>query len=295
MSEVDSSPENPKIPENWDIPRDLVNNPKSKAIQVDEKERLAAFAIAGKRRMYNYQKPADVMYYHDFIFDREGKLKASRKNHGFKTIIELNGEQKIEYWFYEEDKDPSVYKILSTEIYFTPVFLDEKKYLINRSLGAFKYPGSGDLTAAMLGNVFEGYQEKSFIYSPQPQLIIRGGDVVEITNEIWPMSRKYPDNAQPIPKDFTYIDKEGKESFRVEWRSEEGYFILSQKHIPSGILKTLKAPLKLDMEKVSEAAYSKPPYGKERIVGQDRLVVPWRNIDRLVGAGLSYSYPSPKT
>ena len=36
MSEVDSSPENPKIPENWDIPRDLVNNPKSKAIQVDD-------------------------------------------------------------------------------------------------------------------------------------------------------------------------------------------------------------------------------------------------------------------
>jgi hypothetical protein len=52
----------------------------------------------------------------------------------------------------------------------------------------------------------------------------------------------------------------------------------------------------LDMQKVEEAVYSRPPYPKERIAGKDRLIVPWRNIDRIVGASLSYSYlpPNPK-
>lgn len=88
-----------------------------------------------------------------------------------------------------------------------------------------------------------------------------------------------------------------KKLFTVAWGMQESerekipILVVSQTHIPSGIVKTLRAPLKVDYDKVVGAALSKAPYPKDE---RGRLIVPWANIDRIVGASLSYSYPPQK-
>lgn len=94
------------------------------------------------------------------------------------------------------------------------------------------------------------------------------------------------------------VDKDRKQVFEIEFGEESDReehkrqsFFISQKHIPTGIIKILRAPLRIDLQSIAEILNSKPPYNKEGVRGKERLVVPWTNIPQMVGAGISYSYP----
>lgn len=101
-----------------------------------------------------------------------------------------------------------------------------------------------------------------------------------------------------------FVNKEGKKEYLVSWGTEveeDGngdkvpFFVVIQSHFNAGNEETrriIRSPIQIDMEKVKSAVLSKPPYPKDE---KGRLVVPWTNIDRIVGASLSYSYPPPKS
>ena len=91
------------------------------------------------------------------------------------------------------------------------------------------------------------------------------------------------------------FNKKGELVFRVNSEVEElegeKSLVVYQTHIPTDIVKILRAKIRINKQKIYDAIFSRPPYDKERKVGKDRLIVPWRNIDGIVGASLSYLHP----
>jgi len=302
MSEIDSSPEIPKIPENWKFPER--DQPDLKPVQIDNDARFLAFTVPDGRGLKSVE----------YFFNREGEAV------GYYRIPFLSGaagiavtsDCKTQYVI------PSMLSGTAPENIYVLFKKAESKlgtFATGDRLGAVFYH-QGELSSIQVDPVFlERPEEEDSIESPKYQLsIINSGvllSLIDRQNDYFHGRRKFTmdnfviDSETKKAKDKVEVfEKNGKEVFEIKWEIREGdreegrkeSLVVSQTHIPSGIIKTLRAPLMLDMQKVEEAVYSRPPYPKERIAGKDRLIVPWRNIDRIVGASLSYSYlpPNPK-
>lgn len=104
------------------------------------------------------------------------------------------------------------------------------------------------------------------------------------------------------PNKIKFTDADGKDIYYIEWRigeirwpqrdnsvAVEGTLVVERTHVPSKTIQTLTLPLSFwpNFDRLRTILLSKPPYKKDE---NGRLVVPWRNIDRIVGASLSYSY-----
>lgn len=165
---------------------------------------------------------------------------------------------------------------------------------------------SGRLSSVCLGRHFISIAgEENYLSSPV--LIIGQYSQESLRNGNWQinLSEGLPVNNPFVVSDITerqvVFNQDRRPIFKVEWgiqksglegeRGNVDLLSVSQIHIPTGIIKILRAPLGLDVEKVSEAIFSRPPYPKDE---RGRLIIPWRNIDRIVGGMLSYSYPPPK-
>lgn len=164
---------------------------------------------------------------------------------------------------------------------------------------------SGRLSSVCLGSYFIGIAgDENYLRSPMfiigqfSQESLRSGNWELNFSEGWPVNNPF---AVSDITERQVVFNQGKEPiFRVEWgiekfglereRGNVDLLSVSQTHIPTGIVKTLRAPLELDVEDVSGAVFSRPPYPKDE---RGRLAIPWGNIDRIVGASLSYSYPPP--
>jgi hypothetical protein len=93
------------------------------------------------------------------------------------------------------------------------------------------------------------------------------------------------------PGETVFLDRTGKEKrFLVEWNiaSDQGsdeqevnFLVITETHILSGEKQIIRCPIWLNHERVKDAVYGS---GLE-----------WRNIDRIVGASLLYSYPPPQS
>lgn len=104
---------------------------------------------------------------------------------------------------------------------------------------------------------------------------------------------------QDQPNKLVFVNKEGKREYEIVWdkvmeKNIDGdevlFFVVTQSHIEGDEekgVKILKTPIQIDMKEVKSAVLSEPPYSRKN----NRLVVPWRDIDRIVGASLSYRYP----
>lgn len=73
--------------------------------------------------------------------------------------------------------------------------------------------------------------------------------------------------------------KTGNGLFEYNWREEKGFIILSQKHVRSKTTRILQVPLHVDTGKVEELL----------LTGLS-VDTPWRKMDEIVGASVSYSY-----
>jgi trehalose-6-phosphate synthase len=86
-------------------------------------------------------------------------------------------------------------------------------------------------------------------------------------------------------------------NFGLKWKVKDNKIVATEIHLPTQMSRTLCAPIALDMDKIAKMVFSKPPYEKikDKLSGTEDLVVPWREIDRIMGVGPSYSRPRPQS
>lgn len=221
----------------------------------------------------------------------------------FGTYINLVGDIKVSYrlqdWGDPHSGNVNVWFLKETSV--PPTFFelgigDDFSNYRDNQLGEANYAGS-KLLSVVLGRSFSIEGAENYLRSP---LMIIGQSSRNKDWEVKNFSRLLNDDFFMPDKTITgrqavISNERGESIFRVECEmqkfGQEGgnadLLSVFQTHIPTGIIKTLKAPLALNAQRVSRAVFSTPPYPKEEM---GRLVVPWRNIHRLVGASLSYSY-----
>lgn len=305
MSEINQSSENLKIPENWNFPEK--NEQGLKLIQIDPEERFLALTVPdGKGHK-------SVEYFFGAEGNVSGYLIVPSANSPNNIDVGLTSDIKVIYNI-TRNTGSGLHPLTPMEIY---VFLiSDKDHLMDpefeEMLGDFYYR-SGELCGVMVDSTFA--EEKSHIESPRFFLQALNYNASWTSPDFGfdvNSPRKYDSSKKEFDtgnfvlrgvnrQKLDVVDKDKKQVFEIEFgrESDRGEhrrqsLFISQKHTPTGIIKTLRAPLKIDLQKVAEILNSKLPHNKERVAGKDRLVVPWRDIDRIVGARLSYSYP-PQT
>lgn len=308
MSEIKQSFEGLKIPENWNFPER--DKPGINIIHLDLDHNFLSFILPNNPSInpplvHNWYRGE----YRDYFFAPDGKKLHSLSHTGFETRIELVSDNFATYRINEGKS-----KRDSVDIFFSSSYSeDNNSYLPPNELGQIQYL-TGRLQAVFLGKVFATDKEEE-IKSPFA-LVHNLRDVRGLGDGEWIFSQEHESFNSGFLSPRRVSEKENtvgiyilnskqkeEKVFEVEWKVQRGdreeeksreYLVVSQTHIPTDIIKTFRAPLSLDMQTVEDAVYSSPPYPKERIAGKDRLVVPWRNIDRIIRARLSYSYPPPQ-
>jgi hypothetical protein len=314
MSEADSSPENIRIPEHWKFKER--NDSGLKVRQIDLDQRFLAFDLH-----YDPNISFNTLKYGDYFFDDEGNNQVRRiyfeERIGVNPValIDLVGDQEVEYIIKGRPEDFDYERTLpriGIAVYFDETVMYEKERGIREFLGGVSFVGQRLDGIVFDRNFATDPSRRTLLWVPEMYLDISRGQS-DIEN--WGLDTKLKENEelrrlhgslkdydslqpQKIQNGAVYLDKNGHKIFQVQWKIEEdelepskGQFaVVSQSHIPSGLVKTLRAPLRLDMGKVKEAVFARPPYSKD---DRGRLVVPWTEIGRTVGTNLSYSYPPP--
>lgn len=305
MSEIDSPPENPKIPGDWKFPER--GDPGLKVTQIDLGERFLAFTLPDGSDNKSV----------DYFFGSEGDITGYRVIPVIGSIsVGLTSDNKLTY-----DVLRIVSSLQAPELNGMSIYLKQAKSnllldLIEDRLGGFMY-GGRELLGLELDSIFlEETEQQTGIESPRCTLSFtiptdKGQEGGKLVFEVIQPREYDAYRREYIAGDFVLVkeaekkihvfDKNRKKVFEIEPSIEEAgthevgseVLVFKQTHTPSGIIKTLKGPLRVDLQKVEETINVRAPYDKEKVGGKDRLVVPWTNIHRIVGAGLSYSYPPP--
>jgi len=305
MPEIDSTPENIKIPENWKFPER--NNPGLKPVQIDNDARFLAFVLPFTRPRSTVMSSSDNTDYevdYNYLFDREGNMVVKKSQDSsstpyrvFTNIDGIWGEGRVHYELRRYTNiAPDAFKLDSV---FHPIEKETEGYIA--SVG---YSTQGVLTDLSLGNLFQDIREQGEeIRSPKVRfykgISARGDGFLSPTLEGVELLVEEDRGYNGISRDlleyengqteFIILSEESqKPLFKVEWKVGGGTFVIKQTHLPGRIQKILEAPVRLDRANVFQAAFTSPPYPKDE---KGRLIVPWRNIDRIVGASLSHSYP----
>jgi len=279
-----------EIPKHWDFPQRNVSG--LEVIQIDTRQSFLAYRLPDDPT--SVTRPNYKGEYGDIFFDQEGSRLDRRLHKSFDTDIELAREIHVSCWVHERDK---LIQPRNSDV--TLVFSGYRTDPPLSLLGLADYKNT-HLASVGLGNrfldienkenysigpwlTFEDYSQESFLSSANWELDFPG---------------ELPDSKFFVLHDDAgtqagIFNHDGKQIFRLEWGIEGSFFSVSQSHVLTGIVKTLRAPLEINADRVSEAIFSKPRYSKDE---KGRLIVPWTNIDQIVGARLSYSYPpqSPK-
>jgi len=290
MSEVDSSPQNFKIPDNWQFQEKSISLP---VLQIDLSERYLAL-----RRTYpKYPEETEII---DYFFDRQGLTLMARSFKDFSSDkysvdIKKKGEIQVEYSFsYHEPYTMSV-------SFFNPeeTSMSTSSFVANPMDGIFF---STDGRSAVVRMARPWIKD-----SPNPPGIDFSNEKNEFIKRDWDCYKIFDRGSfrlldQDQSNKLVFVNREGRKEYVVVWdtvmeetrEGRQAFFVLTQSHFDVGSQETrkiLKSPLQINIEEVKTALLSKPPYPKD---DKGRLVVPWRDIDRLVGARLSYSYPPQK-
>ena len=295
MSEISQSSENLKIPENWKFPER--DQPDLKPVQVESDSRFLAFTVPDGR----HQKSVE------YFFDNEGEISGYCITPLVGNIsVGLTTDSRSVYDFHRYASLDAPKVIDVTVIFKNSELSDET---LEDRIG---YIGSlyGNVYLVNVDSVFlKQSEEEKEIKSPRFGLRIENG---EVKFDAMAPKAYFEDRNEYIVENFVIrkkteqtaeiFDKGGKQIFGVEWRTEESdkdegggqFLVINQTHIPTGIVKTLRSPLRFNLGKITESLSVGPPYNKEKKTGKEVLVVPWRNIDRIVGASISYSYSPQK-
>lgn len=281
-----------QIPENWQFSerKDSYNWPVTEIIQVDPENGFLAL----KQPFGNRTKDIEYFFNH-----QGGVYQSSLKREN------LAPKPRIEIWI--EDKEfGSRFKNWGSAGISVALFKSELVPLHRSSGKVEETPvfdhfakvsfDAGKLVQVELTNLFAADGDRRII-SPLIEISPdeKGNFSVELKNpQKWKI---FKDRGAPLGEFDTYArDEEGryKQDFKVKYSVTDGRLTVSQTHIATGITKTIEVPMTLDMRGVRDAFSSKAPYQEVQTAdGKSHLGVPWRNIDKLVGAKLSFS-PPPK-
>ena len=289
-AEKSPSQEQPKIPENWQFEE---RGELSQVVQIDPIERYLAL----KRTHLNHPEVTGIT---DYFFDRNGlplSVRSYTDFSGGKYSVYLKvrgGEHQVEYSFsHHEPYALGVSFFKSEETSMSPL-----STIANPMDGiSFGPDGRPEIVRMARPWVKKSPNPPSIDFSnAKDEFIKRYWNCYKIFNR---GGFKILDQAQP--NKLVFVNKEWKKEYVVVWDTvmeeksngdEFPVFVVTQSHIDEGRekeVKIFKSPIQIDMEKVKSALLSKPPYQKDE---NGRLVVPWRGVDRIVGASLSYSEPS---
>jgi hypothetical protein len=285
--EADPRSRPPEIPENWDIT--LSWDVGDKVIQVEPKLGYLALQTDNQRRNSEY------------FFDHKGdRLSEAYHSESARfpdsTTIILRGED-MGVLFLADDTPTE----LNSNVLLS--FLgqsDKKEPRFPVTLASFKYQRS-KLKCIDLPDVFCFDEKEGRITSPDMSMRLDKRGFGENTED-WRIEESPLDGRHGyifyqklngITTSFKTGDKDG--DFNCSWDVSDGKLVVKQIHSKTGITKTLEAPLVLDQKKINEVMLCRPPYEiiKSK-TSPDRLDIPWRNIDQIVGASLSYSFPLPQ-
>lgn len=271
-----------QIPQHWDCPSR--GNPNVKILQLDVKKGLLA------------TKEDD--YTSDTLFGYNGKSLTYRSwshppsapscgLHYNAMGIEIEGD--LGYYFYGRDASPGLMSDMSIDI-FAGSTRDNSLDL----LAKFRFGGS-KLDNIRLNSLFYSSEKKGKILGPEIAIDFGADNTTKLIdgdgNDGWKRSADIGEN----PTVVKYLNREDIVCFALSWEKTDERLIVRELHLGSGIVKILETPLRIDLKKINEAVFSQAPYEiiKSK-TGPDRLDVPWRNIDQIVGASLSYSFPLPQ-
>lgn len=281
--EVNPSPENLQIPDNWNFGERNEGNT-LKAIRIDKDEGYLAFSIPKQGWRIEY------------FFSRNGLPMLSRSylNSGSSVTIHKWDETQAQFAFgYEpklhlnvgfsimgdldaQPKTAADLGVSSHAVYFTDKGSIDKLLLqIPKLEGRRQYIE------------FSGFDDREVRYRLLKPVELHGLKILD----------------QEQPNQLILGNNQGKGEHVMVWETiigedREGkkvpFFVVTQSHFDADNQETriiLKSPTQIDMEKVKESLLSVPPYPKD---DKGKIVVPWRNIDQIVGASISYSSPPPK-
>lgn len=216
----------------------------------------------------------------DYFFGREGDIKVERRvsdtldPFNLTSDIKKLGDVDV-YWHFGFYEGP---KTKHAPYMFRIAFGKEPR---DYSFGSINYE-NGSLRSIVCHKFGKATEE-----SMGPVILSK----TRINNE-FRFAGYYPGHSK------VYLDSSGKEAYAASFGIDgSNRMILTQRHIPSGTIKVVSAPLEISVEEIRKIVFSKPPYTQipPPVRGAlPMLDVPWRNIDRIMGATLSYSTPNKK-
>ena len=328
--EIDQPQENPQVRKEWIVPRYYRDHEpvEYEVIAADPTNLMISFPLHGgdtNEEGLGYNEE-DYPYVNcgvaEYRFGKEGRMprdareRIFSKSPGFTDLEE--GEETDRYFsdFYEQyDGYLNSVEITKTVEYgelnlhfsngkgadgYLVTFLtnkDEARDLGRRrgGLGSVQYdPSDGGLWSLRMGTVFERRENEDV---GSPEVIIGIYENNQIRASIYP---RHPDIGKwggrrdfwgDESKTFSCLDNEGK-GFDFTCRIENGSLVVSQTYFADGTVKIVRVPLILDPEELESNLVSDPPLNKNGVFDLEKAT--WRNFDRLFGASISYSYPSPK-
>lgn len=300
MSEIKLLPENLKIPENWNFPEKFSGPTDIVVDQVDESQNYLRLHfvrddLTEREKEYFFSNGQPV-------YERE---TASTLPHIFhwgevdtQYTLELDLYKRLKYFFVD-------FSHREGDLLGNSIKQSEKDYDNDAMIGAggFTFSPNGEIKMLLIGMPFVE-QDGNFIPVADIALTLTNGGNRFNANDYRPtveeIDPKYMIADRSETNKIILNNIQGQDAFITEWgiKTEEDkrgikapFFVVTRSHSTTGTVQTLRSPMQVDLGLITESAFSRPPYPKD---DKGRLVVPWRNLDRLVGASISYSYPPPK-
>lgn len=293
MAETGSASENPRIPESWSFTKALEP---FKTEQIDVESGFLSIS-----KPFSPDHDLDWM---DYFVDREGSVLSSRDIVG----------QNVNACVRSSDVDFVVNNNWGKGLRWLSLTFKQREYLYSDEydlLSEMVYSKTGKLMSITLGSRFAVERDggaKNLVFAPA----VRIGDILYDMDDMLGVQPPQPENGgiwRPIApkerkgfklrgvgkKELSFVDESGELAYGVNWKAEDGKLAVNQEHVESGVVKTLVAPLQIDMEEVNAVLFSKPPYPKEKIArveGLEKVRVPWMEIQQIIGVSNEYSAPS---
>ncbi|MBF8250118.1 MAG: hypothetical protein HW400_719 [Candidatus Levybacteria bacterium] len=276
----------PQIPKHWKfVEKDWVEagNPRIRILQLEKN----FLAICGELNLADEK---------DFFFDEKGNAIYER---GFRDISEFYSQYRSQIFILNKTGEiTSICHIFGAEADKSSIIFSFERATEDKVIGDNPYANTsfknGKLITISLGGLFDVDKEGNEIMSPECDVSFHKDSTPSSFN-LQPSSSF---NLKPLnPETWGWeIENDRKEIiYKIGWKyGDNGNFFLTQVHILTGIKKVLEAPLQLDLANIRKAVLVKPPYKKIKAGDLEHLDVPWRDIDKILGVSLSYSYPIPQ-
>ena len=273
-----------RIPGDWDF----LGKRDCSVVQIDIAQRFLSVSLEKEG-----VDPKDTVYkghYADYFFGSNGKPLNYLRHAAFDTFGNLRGDGLTTSFRIHEWHGPKEHANL--ELTFKQLLPHKTPY---DSLADVRYeslynegsPFSG-LEIFGFGRAFHPLDTK--LTAPSVSLGRNFNSQGFTTNEwiINPFDDHNGYEVVPSNQTFVALRKDGSLLYTFQWDIIDGVLVAKLTELSTGFIKTMEAPLRVDMRKVGDAIFQRAPYQKDEHGFYD---VPWMNLANIVGARLIYEQP----